>query len=92
MAKPKIYGVLLTDEAYTQIGTALAPYVSEGPIGKYIYCNHVEQNGSFFDMTFAPHTYKGSHKGEMLISIPVRFVTFIASGDDSLPLGFALSK
>lgn len=92
MTKPKIYGVLLTDQAYTEIGEALNPYLSEGPIGKYIYCRHVEQNGSFFDMTFSPRMYEGSHKGEMLISIPIRFVKFVASGDDSLPPGFALSK
>lgn len=87
-APDTVCGVLLVDEAYSFLGEAIAPYVKEGRIGKFIYCMSAVQNGSFVDMTFKPEQCDGSVKDIMTISIPVQFVKFMASGRKSLPLGF----
>ena len=88
MNKESVCGVLLNEQAYKEVGKALSPYVKEGPIGKYIYCRSAAQIGSFLDMTFSPEMCDGSVKEEMRISIPLRYVEFIASGEGSLPIGF----
>jgi hypothetical protein len=84
-----VCGVLLVEEAYSFLGEALAPYVKEGRIGKYIYCTSAVQSGSFIDMTFKPEQCDGSVTEIMTISIPLHFVKFMATGRKSLPLGFA---
>jgi hypothetical protein len=89
MAHGVVCGVLLTEDAYEILGEAIAPYVSEGAIGKYIYCKSAQQNGSFLDMIFSPGMAKGSNSGDIRISIPIGFVRFIASSDERLPIGFS---
>lgn len=74
-----IYGVLLTDEGIKELGQAISPYLLNGPIGKYIYCNHAVQNGNFFDLTFDKSEKTHSLKERIIISIPVVFVKFIAT-------------
>jgi hypothetical protein len=82
-------GVLLVEEAYSLLGDAIAPYLKEGTIGKYIYCTSAIQNGNFIDMTFKPEQCDGSVKDIMTISIPFHFVKFMATGSKLLPLGFS---
>jgi len=84
-----ICGVLLTEQGLNELGKAIDPYLKEGAIGKYIYCAQAVQNGSFIDMTFEPSQTDGSVKDSILISIPVHFVKFMATGAKSLPIGFS---
>ena len=84
-----ICGVLLTEQGLIEISEAIAPYLKEGRIGKYIYCTQAVQNGNFIDMTFEPSQTDESVKDRMLVSIPVSFVKFMATGADSLPIGFS---
>jgi len=86
-----VCGVLLTEDSYSFLGEAIAPYVKEGRIGKYIYCTSAAQSGNFIDMTFKPEQCDGSVKDTMVISIPVHLVKFMATGRKSLPLGFTSS-
>ncbi|KAF3983164.1 MAG: hypothetical protein HFP81_08235 [Methylococcales symbiont of Hymedesmia sp. n. MRB-2018] len=88
MSQGGICGVLLNEDAYKILGKVLEPYVKEGSIGKYIYCNTAQQNGYFLDMTFKPEMCDGSIEDEMRISVPLTYVEFIVSGDGSLPIGF----
>ncbi len=69
-----VCGVLLVEEAYSLLGEAIAPYVREGIIGKYIYCSSAFQNGYFLDMTFKPEQCAGAIKDTMVISAPLRFI------------------
>jgi hypothetical protein len=84
-----ICGVLLTEQGLNELGKAIEPYLKEGTIGKYIYCTQAVQNGNFIDMTFEPSQTDGSIKDSMLVSIPVHFVKFMATGAKSLPIGFS---
>ena len=89
MSNKSSCGVLLNEQAYISIGEALSPYIKEGVIGKYIYCSSAQENGSFLDMTFKPEMCNGSIKDEMRISVPLRYVEFIAtSPEGTLPIGF----
>lgn len=84
-----VCGVLLVEEAYSFLGEAIAPYAKEGRVGKYIYCTSAVQNSNFIDMTFKPEQCDGSVKDTMIISVPVHWVKFMATGRKSLPLGFS---
>ena len=92
MPTKTVCGVLLYENAYKELGDAIKPYVSTGPIGKYIYCKCAKQNGSFLDMTFTPDMCDETVMVDMLISIPLHFVKFMASGSENLPIGFGSNK
>jgi len=81
-------GVLLYDEAFTDLETALKPYVHEGSIGKYIYCQKAEDDGIFLRLTISPEQVTNRIKDTMQILIPLRYVKFIASASSNKSLGF----
>ena len=87
-----VCAVLLIEEAYAFLGEAIAPYVKEGRIGKYIYCTSAVQNGNFMDMTLKPAQCDGSVKDTMTISVPVHLVKFMATGRKTLPFGFSIDS
>jgi hypothetical protein len=79
MNKKNMYGILLFDEAYDYLSDILKPYLQEGPIGKYIYGTKVKHDGVFLNIIISPELVGDRIKDEMEISIPLRFVKFIAS-------------
>lgn len=83
-----VCGVVLTEDGAKALAKVIAPYLKVGGIGKYIICSVAVENGSFIDMTFDPTQTDGSVKDRMVISIPSRFVTFMATGAKTLPIGF----
>ena len=86
--KVPICGVLLFEDAHKELEQALKPYIKTGPIGKYIYCNKAVQDGHFLTMTISPGTASNAVGDEMQISVPIRFVKFIASASRQSDLGF----
>lgn len=85
--------VLLYKEGYCELGDAIKPYISEGPIGTYIYCKTAQEHGSFLDMTFTPDMCADTVKVDMTISVPLRFVKFMAKvTEGSMPMGFGTHK
>ena len=86
-----VCAVLLIDEAYRLLGDAIAPYVKEGRSGKYMYCMTAAQNGSFLDMTFHPSQCDGSVADIMIVSVPLQFVKFMATGASGNALGFTFT-
>ena len=83
----KVFGVLLTDEAWSDLTEALAPYTSEGPIGKYIYCHEVELHGNYFVMVATCDNPDGS-LFEAQISIPHHYVMCCVSAFEKSQIGF----
>lgn len=86
-----VCGVLLTEYGLQELGNAIAPYLQEGPIGKFIYCESAVQHGSFIEMVFDPKHTDGSIKTRMVISVPLQFVKFMATAEDTLTIGFTQS-
>lgn len=90
---PKIYGVLLTDEGWSQLEEALTPYTSQGEIGKYIYCKNVHPDGPYFVIEATAHNRPSTFQPEgssldVEMLIPHRFVKFVISASDKAHIGF----
>lgn len=83
----KVYGILLTDEAWEALADPLAPYTTTGPDGRYIYCQNVQQHGPFFVFEASCKNPTGS-TFEAEISIPHRFVQMVASAAEKSQIGF----
>jgi hypothetical protein len=87
MTLNKVFGVLLTDEGWNDLAGVIDPYASEGPIGKYIYCQNIYPDGSYFVMlTTCKNQDSSSFDAE--ISIPHQYVKFFVSASDKSQIGF----
>ncbi|MFH2120801.1 MAG: hypothetical protein ABIJ25_10460 [Pseudomonadota bacterium] len=93
MNNKNMYGILLFDEAYEHLSDILKPYLQKGPIGKYIYGTKAVHDGVFLNIIISPELVKGRITDDMEISIPLRFVKFVASASslDDL-IGFRASR
>ena len=83
----KIYGVLLTENAWDELADALEPYTSQGPIGKYIYCREVDPHGNYFVMVATSENPDGS-LFDAEISLPHHYVKCYVSALDKRQIGF----
>ncbi|EIC28769.1 MULTISPECIES: hypothetical protein [Methylomicrobium] len=87
MNQKKVFGVLLTDEAWAELGAALKPYSSEGSIGRYIYCEEVQLGGQYFVMVASCTNSDGSSfKAE--IGIHHHHVKMYISANERSQIGF----
>ena len=82
----KVVGVLLTDHAWLDLESALAPYALTGRIGKFIYAHRVDPDGPYFTMV-ASRVDSDGFTAE--ISIPHHYVKLFISASDKAQLGFA---
>jgi hypothetical protein len=87
MANKKVFGVLLTEQAWRDIGDTLAPYASEGRSGKYIYCQRVHSDGPYFLIVATCQNEDGS-SFEAEISIPHHYVKLCVSAPEKSRIGF----
>jgi hypothetical protein len=83
MANDTKYGVLMYDEAWKELGKAVAPYFHEGDIGKYIYCKDIVHLGHFVELTITPSQVSEKIKSEMKIQIPCKYIKFITYGSET---------
>lgn len=90
MANEKVFGVLLTDQAWTDLGTALEPYTSTGPIGRYIYCQSVETASNYFEMRVTTRNRDGS-TFEADVLIPHHYVKLCIAAAEESRIGFVQS-
>lgn len=84
----KVFGVLFTEEGLNELGPALKDYLSEGPIGKYLYCKEANFDGNYFHVVAECSNSDGS-KFEADIYIPHRFVKIVVAATDHKRIGFA---
>jgi hypothetical protein len=90
MSQGKAVGVLLTEQAWTELGQALEPYSSDGSIGRYIYCEEVQLGGQYFIMVASCTNPDGSSfKAE--IGIPHHHVKMYISANERSQIGFIQS-
>ncbi len=83
----KVIGVLLTDQAWEDLESALAPYALTGRIGKFIYARKVDPDGPYFTI-IASSTNSDGSSFEAEISIPHHYVKLFISASDKLQIGF----
>lgn len=87
MKNDKVFGVLLTEQAWRELGDALAQYASKGRIGNYMYCKEVSLNGPYFVMVTTTSNDDGS-EFEAEISIPHHYVKLFVSASEKSKIGF----
>jgi hypothetical protein len=84
----KIFGVILTDQGWDELGEAISPYMSKGSIGRYIYCDEVQVGGPYFVMvTSCSNPDKSSFLAE--VCIPHHYVKMYVSANEKSQIGFA---
>jgi hypothetical protein len=85
MTQKKVVGVLLLRlKDWTDLEEAIKPYVSTGPIGKYIYCETVHPDWVYFVMVS-----KCINSGFVAeLSIPHHYVMLYISALNKSQLGF----
>jgi hypothetical protein len=84
----RVFGVLLTDEGLAELTPALKDYLSEGPIGKYLYAKEAHLDGTYFHVVAESSNRDGS-TFEADIHIPHRFVKIVIAATDRKRIGFA---
>jgi hypothetical protein len=87
MAHDRVFGVLLTQQAWSDLAEWLAPYSSEGRIEKYIYCQKVHPDGQYFVMVATCENPDGS-SFEAEISIPHHYVKLCIAAPKKSQIGF----
>ncbi|HHJ38097.1 MAG: hypothetical protein AXA67_02530 [Methylothermaceae bacteria B42] len=88
MTAENVVGILLTEEGWKDLGEALRPYSSQGPIGKYIYCHEVVPNGPYFTFIATPNNATDTNF-KVEISIPHRYVKLFVTAHEKRHIGFA---
>lgn len=91
MAADDRFGVLLTEQGWTDLATAVAPYKKHGPIGDYLYCRDFVIDHPFANLTIVAAQLPGLI-GEMIVRIPLHYVMYVAGGGgagaNAIPFGF----
>ena len=87
MSSKKVFGVLLTEQAWNELGSALEPYTSTGPLGRYIYCEEVKTGGQYFVMVATCKNTDGSSFTAEL-AIHHHFVKMFISANEKTEIGF----
>lgn len=83
MAASDRYGVLLTDNGWQELERALAPFVQNRPIGKFLYSKELTIDPPFATPTVMPAQVQDRIAPEMTIRIPLHHIAFIADGADA---------
>lgn len=86
MSQGRVFGVLLTKQAWAELGQALEPCSSEGNIGRYIYCDEVQVGGQYFVMV-ASRTNRDGSSFKAEIGIPHHYVKMYISANGVHKLG-----
>ena len=83
----RVFGVLLHEKAYEELGGAIDPFLSHGPIGKYIYCIAADTSGQYFRMVVEG---KASDQStfEAEVQIPHSYVKFVIVYPEEKRFGF----
>jgi len=87
--KEKVFGILLFGSAVDELGVAITPYLRQGPVGDYIYCRSVVQEGAFMKLTIDPEQVDQGIECPMVLWIPTSFVKFVAVAEDEKSIGFS---
>jgi hypothetical protein len=76
----KTYGVLLTDDGWTQLAEPMKLHVQHGQIGRYLYCLSVKPEHPFVVLTF--------EKPPLNFWIHPHMIKTVVVWDQEAPIGF----
>lgn len=81
------YAVFLYPQALEILGTAIRPYLQDGPHGPHVLCNAIDTGGALIEMTLEGRTAEGSAV-ELELMIPANMVRMIVSARSDSMFGF----
>jgi hypothetical protein len=87
MASKRVYGVLFTEAGLEQLEPALKVYLSEGPIGKYLYCKEANPDRNYFYFVVERTNSDGS-TFEAEFFVPHHFIKLVMAGTERKHIGF----
>ncbi|MBX3688388.1 hypothetical protein [Dokdonella sp.] len=81
------YAVFLFPQAIEALGSAIKPYLREGPAGPHIVCSEVDSSGPLFGMTL---TGNGPRQEplELEIMLPLQMIKLVMSMHGEHEIGF----
>ena len=86
--KQRLWGVLFTDAGLNDLKEILKPYLSEGPIGLYLYCKHVDMDQPYYFRIVAETKNPDGSAFEAEIYVPHHYVKTVIAGADKKRIGF----
>jgi hypothetical protein len=81
------YAVYLFPAALETLGEAVAPYVVDGPHGKYLLCAEIDAGGMLFEATIHSHDEAGK-LFDVELMFPASMVKLVISTQPESELGF----
>ena len=76
----KVWGVVFTEEGANSLRDFLKEYASEGTVGYYVYCSHVDMSQPYFHMVA-----ESNSKFNAELYVPHHFVKFVITAKDNNP-------
>lgn len=81
------YAVFLYPQALEVLGTAIRPYLQDGPHGPHVMCSAIDTGGALIEMTLEGRTAEG-HAIAVELMIPTAMVRMIVSARSDGVFGF----
>lgn len=81
------YAVFLYPQALEVLGTAIRPYMQDGPHGPHVLCSAIDTGGALIEMTLEGRTPEGQAFAVELM-IPANMVRMIVSARSDGVFGF----
>jgi hypothetical protein len=81
------YIVFLYPQALEVLGTAIRPYLQDGPFGPHVLCSAIDTGGALIEMTLEGRSTEGHAVGVELM-IPTGMVRMIVSARSDGVFGF----
>jgi hypothetical protein len=81
------YAVFLFPQALEALGTAIKPYLREGPAGAHLVCAEIDASGPLFGMTLSGKGPQGEAL-ELELMLPVSMIRLVMSMHGEHDIGF----
>lgn len=81
------YAVFLYPQALEILGTAIRPYLQDGPHGPHVMCSAIDTGGALIEMTLEGRSAEG-HAVAVELMIPTGMVRMIVSARSDGVFGF----
>jgi hypothetical protein len=78
MTELHTYSVYLHPQALDVLGEAVAPFLSDSPVGKYLSCREIDTGGSFCELELAGTNAEGKPLDVQLM-IPTNMIRLVIS-------------
>ena len=81
MPNEKGWGVLFTDAALNELGDEIKPHLTEGALGLYMFCKHVDMSQQYLRMV-VDCSLSDDSPFELEFYVPHHYVKLIVSGTE----------